>query len=736
MKKILFLVLTVINVSLCFPQNSGVVLDSDSVPINGVDVYLIDQEVLLKTNKDGIFEIDGNIPDNILISFSKIGYSSRIIKFNNQSKFIVMLYSTHVELDEVGITQKYNILGNNKLINIENKSLRSDVLVTTSMGENICQLSGIDLISSGPGIQKFVVRGLSGMRVATYLNGMRIENQQWANDHGIGFTDLGLSEVELIKGSSALKYGAEAVGGILYFKDNPFINSDGSGFISSKFDNSNYLFGNKGGFTYSINNYFLNIHAQNQISSDYRLPNNTYLFNSRFRHQAFKISIAHNHNHWRNVLRYQFNAEQKGIPAHAHGDPSTVQIEDVTSSNLSLSDDFYLTRPTQIVDNHLLIYESDYFLSNHKFSVLLGQYINRFKEYEAWTYPAFDMTLSTRSLTTSLRTLLNKFTLNYGVQISSMNNKNNDTYETLIPDVSVFDYGLYSTVDYERDNIGFSFGIRVDNKNTTCDQEQYDKSFPTLNSSVGMYVINNNHTLRMTYASAFRSPHVSELFSEGVHHGTNRYELGNDKLGIERSHQFDIKYHGANDHFGIVINPFLQNISDFISIHPTGTLYENTYRIYNYVQFSKVILSGIEMNLHYHPHLIHNLHIDQSYTFINTNNVDNNSSLSLTPSNKIKTSIVLDLDKYNLLMNFRNLSLYHLYSFTQDNVVENETVTDSYNLLNLSLSCNLSKKMDVVFGIDNLLNTEYVPHLSRVKEVGPGIPNPGRSFNINLEYDF
>ena len=30
----------------------------------------------------------------------------------------------------------------------------------------------------------------------------------------------------------------------------------------------------------------------------------------------------------------------------------------------------------------------------------------------------------------------------------------------------------------------------------------------------------------------------------------------------------------------------------------------------------------------------------------------------------------------------------------------------TYNLLNLSLSCNLSKKMDVVFGIDNLLNTE------------------------------
>ena len=60
------------------------------------------------------------------------------------------------------------------------------------MVESLAQLSWSRYISSGMGIQKVVVRGLSGMRVVTYLNGMQINNQQWANDHGIGFTDLGL----------------------------------------------------------------------------------------------------------------------------------------------------------------------------------------------------------------------------------------------------------------------------------------------------------------------------------------------------------------------------------------------------------------------------------------------------------------------------------------------------------------------------------------------------------------
>ena len=37
---------------------------------------------------------------------------------------------------------------------------------------------------------------------------------------------MGLGEVELIKGSSALKYGAEAIGGLLFFNDLPFISSE------------------------------------------------------------------------------------------------------------------------------------------------------------------------------------------------------------------------------------------------------------------------------------------------------------------------------------------------------------------------------------------------------------------------------------------------------------------------------------------------------------------------------
>ena len=144
------------------------------------------------------------------------------------------------------------------------------------------------------------------------------------------------------------------------------------------------------------------------------------------------------------------------------------------------------------------------------------------------------------------------------------------------------------------------------------------------------------------------------------------------------------------------------------------------------------------MNLHYHPHFMHNLHLEQSYSIVETKNHDTNKYLALTPSNKIKTKARVDFKQKNLEF-LKSISLYHIYSFEQNNVSQFELPTDAYNLVNIDLSCMLFKKIDLIIGVTNLFNEEYVPHLSRIKDVPGvpgGIPNPGRSFNINLKHTF
>jgi len=46
------------------------------------------------------------------------------------------------------------------------------------------------------------------------------------------------------------------------------------------------------------------------------------------------------------------------------------------------------------------------------------------------------------------------------------------------------------------------------------------------------------------------------------------------------------------------------------------------------------------------------------------------------------------------------------------------------------------KKIKLGVGLNNVFNEEYVPHLSRIRDVAGGIPNPGRSFYISVKYEF
>ena len=743
--KIISIVISILFSLSLFSQTSGLVLDNEKNPISGASVLFADQNILVETNEKGEFSFSEDIANNTILHIYKHGYSSKLVKFQQVENLEIIMDKLHVDLDEVGVTESYSDLGNIKLTSIEKKKI--DFVQSSSMVESITELAGVDMISSGQGIQKVVVRGLSGMRVVTYLNGMQINNQQWANDHGIGFTDLGINEVELIKGASALKYGSEAIGGLLYFKDYPFTADNKlKGFIASKLNNSSYLTNNQVGLNWNYNNFFVDFYGEYTLSTDYRMPNGDYLFNSRFKQSAYKFSLAHRYKRFQNIFRFHYQKETTGIPGHVcEGDPLIIDINELTSSSVDLENDYEETRPNQYVDNQLFIYELKYLADNFKLSLYAGQFINHLAEWEKWTRPAFDLTLTNTQIRPNILIYLGEeknINLNLGSQITYVDNKNKPADDILTPDVSSENIAAYAIFDYEKDNVGLNAGVRFDSKNLKCDDEnfninEFDKSFNSTSFSSGVYYKFLENDFRLTYSGAFRAPHFSELFSDGVHHGTNRYEIGSQDLNIEYSNQIDFKYQWANEHFGLVINPFLQNITDFISIRQTDSIIEG-FKVYEYLQYNSVHLRGLEMNLHYHPHVLHNLHLEQSYSFLQAINNDSEFGLAMVPANSIKSKVMFDFNIYKSLVKYKlnNISLYHIYKFEQNDFSEYERLTESYNVFNVRLSLRFTSKFDVALGVNNLLNEEYTPHISRVRGVGDGIPNPGRYISLNMKYSF
>ncbi len=735
-----------------YAQNTAFVLDEQGNPIDKVNVFFADQNILVFTNNEGSFLIGDNIAENTYLHIYKQGYRAKLFKYSSNQNNNIVLEKLHVYLDEIGISETFSELGNINLTNIEKKLLNS--LDANSMVEGITELSGVDMISSGLGIQKIVVRGLSGMRVVTYLNGMQINNQQWANDHGIGFTDLGLSEVELIKGASALKYGSEAIGGLLYFKDDPFVYTNKlKGFINSRFNNSSYLTSNKFGLKWNKKNVFFNVYGQYATSADYRLPNNTYLNNSRFQQNAIKFSIGYKYNNWQNIFRYQLHQEATGIPGHVHtSDLKGVDLSSITSPSLdwgNISTEFQPYRPTQFIDNQLFIYESKYMFNNLKFDFYLGHFMNNLTEYERWGKPAFDLDLTNTLLAPNLRYITNNLTMNFGSQILLQQNTNNTSYR-LVPDASSFNLGPYVLIEYEKDNFGANTGIRYDTKIIDVEDNikgiTYYETFSHASFSTGLYYKYIDNIFRITYSGAYRSPHFSELFSDGVHHGTNRYEIGDETLTIEYANQIDFKYQWSNQHLGIVINPFIQDITDFISIQPIDSV-KNSYKVYNYIQYDKVNINGFEMNLHYHPHKLHNLHLEQSYSFLQAVNEDSKYGLALVPANSIKTKVRYSFDNLKGVaaekvitradvIKIDYFSLYHIYKFKQDNYAEYEEATNAYNVINFQVGFKFNSQLYCRLTLNNLLNETYTPHTSRLRGISEGVPNPGRFIDINVKYEF
>ena len=140
-----------------FSQTKGIVLDPNNKPLNEVNILFSDQNILLFSNEDGEFVTELDIPNNSYISFYKDGYSSKTLKYNSGVELTIILDKLHVILDEVGVIESYSELGNSRLINIDKKSLSTQNSI--SIIDDIAELSGVDMISSGLGIQKVVVRG-------------------------------------------------------------------------------------------------------------------------------------------------------------------------------------------------------------------------------------------------------------------------------------------------------------------------------------------------------------------------------------------------------------------------------------------------------------------------------------------------------------------------------------------------------------------------------------------------
>ena len=217
-----FFALVLLNSVFGYAQNTvtGTITDSNNKALQGVSIYIQELQKGTLSDANGNYSLT-NLPNGtISISFVLMGYGTQnktIYKVQKQNKLDIQLEPTIFEMDEVVVSTAFNKLQSQNVMKVAHETIKNLTRKGTStLIEGLATIPGVSQVSTGTSIGKPVIRGLSGNRVLVYSQGVRVENQQFGDEHGLGLNDAGVESVEVIKGPASLLYGSDALGGVLY----------------------------------------------------------------------------------------------------------------------------------------------------------------------------------------------------------------------------------------------------------------------------------------------------------------------------------------------------------------------------------------------------------------------------------------------------------------------------------------------------------------------------------------
>ncbi|MCM2301121.1 MAG: TonB-dependent receptor [Flavobacteriaceae bacterium] len=710
---------------------NGKVMDPLQNPLYNVEIYTPEIHKGTTTNKDGLFFLEKLPAGKITITLSSLGFETRSIEVNlNEIQYLdIQLNPIVFEIDEVIVSTLFHKLQKDNVNKVDFRSMK--VLQQnggSTLMQQLTQIPGVSQITTGNSIGKPVIRGLSGNRVLIYANGIRVENQQFGDEHGIGLNDAGIESVEIIKGPASLLYGSDALGGVLYFTPEKFAPSN-----SSKIDYAQKYFSNTQGSNlslgYKTSSKNWNFLGRGGYSNhlDYKIPSGNRIHNSRFNEADFKTGIGYSNEHFSSNIRYNYTNSNLGIP----------EAFELQSNHRNPA------YPNQEIKQHLLSSHHHYYLENGKLVADLGYIENNRKEFVEEGEAELAMKLKTFSynLRYHLPTIKSIESI---IGFQGMNQTNtNFGEELLIPDASINDLGLYTTLFYALKNTSFQAGIRYDHRAISSEEngiinelgyiKAIDKSFNSFNSSIGLKTdINKNSIFRFNFATGFRAPNLAELTSNGVHEGSNRYEIGNANLKHEQNFQTDLSYEFKTDHFEFYTNLFYNKINNYIFLTPTNTVI-NANDVYTYIQDDSQ-LYGSEIGVHLHPHPLDWLHLESSFELVRGEQ-KNGNRLPLIPADKWNNTLKFTFKNNQWSQNlFAAINFEH--TFNQSKISEFETPSSSYTLLNFSSGSTITfakLKFDASFNIQNIFNKSYISHLSRLK--ADEIHNMGRNYVMGIKFN-
>lgn len=756
---------------------SGQVFDNKThEPVEAVSIFLGDYPSVL-TNANGEFEVKNVGKGEYEIRAQQIGYEADIAKIVVDRN----LKRVHLHLEPQGVNQDTVYIVARDFLDLGPKesTLSSDYVdeeflqknYGNTLSQTLEKIPGISTMNTGVGIAKPVIRGMTFNRVIVNDQGVKQEGQQWGADHGLEIDQYGVERIEVVKGPSSLLYGSDGISGVINILP-PAIPLEGTlsaeavGFHRT----NNAAFGGSAGVKGNFRNTFFRLRGTAQSFGDYRVPADTFLYNSYvlpIYDRALKNTAGTEldfagtlgiQRTWGNVSVTGSHFEQRsGLFPGAIGIPRAYSLlSDGNPRNIDL--------PRQEVIHQKLLLNARFFLNTDwLLEVDGGMQDNSRRELSnphnhgpgPRTRDTLAHGLDLRTFSGNMRfsqSINHHLRLKYGLTAQRQRNLR-EGFEFLIPHYVYASGGIYGLGEYEvGKTMTISGGLRVDGGKVQVDSFRtpiysdsvtisgywlrtpaIDRTFKNVSGALGWsWYGKERWNVKVNIGRAFRMPTPPELSENGVHHGTFRHEKGDPNLDPETGYQLDLGFAYHAPDLLLKATPFFNYFDNYIYLRPSGTFspLPDAGQVYQYTQAS-VIHTGFEAFAEYH--LIEPLHISSGAQYVWNVNMETGLPLPFTPPFSVSSQVEYSLEKVATFLPELSLSLEHVGALAQNRTDRNEKATPGYQLFHISLNGTLKagkQTFTLNFRAQNLFNQVYMNHLSRYRILN--LPEQGRNFMVTL----
>lgn len=495
-----------------------------------------------------------------------------------------------------------------------------------SLGETVDELLGVHAADFGAAVGQPVVRGMSGSRVRILENGVVVRDvAALGPDHINDVNLLNTQQIEVVKGPSSLLYANGGAGGVINIVDNSIATTNiTKPSMSVGAETQSVNNGEAKNFSYAgnVSGFNVTFAASDSLFENYELPGGAlypeehhdeehsdsegdeehdesslkFLENSDVENTYTKFGVSKVGDWGYLGLSYSDNEGVMGVPFHveAHGehDEDHVDSEDehdehegerifsqIDSTKFDIKGSFN-------TDGYSFVNKVDFSFRDSSYSHLEGhaeeeghdEDHSESEEEHGHEEPTLFQTDATEFgliFDVGSDDVTRKFVVNVADQDSSIVGEEAfmqpvSTKETTMGYFSARDFGTYR-LDYgiRYDDISRSGSVSHHDEDHAEDEEgeleYYNQDLSTLSYAINFdQDFSQNLSVNLGLSSFERAPDVVELFMNGPHLATGRFEMGNPNLDTETSNNVDLTFNYQKDNMYATFAYYQNSVSNYI----------------------------------------------------------------------------------------------------------------------------------------------------------------------------